>query len=122
MPNYITIDSGTTNTRICLVDNYKITDCLSYAVGAKNGTDELKKVIKDGINELLIKNKLSNKDIKRILASGMLTSELGLIHLPHINAPAGITELSENMYHIVLEDISLIPFSFIRGVKTTGRS
>lgn len=125
MAKYITIDTGTTNTRICLVENGRITDCVRYGVGAKNSLSNslvLKKTIKEGIEKLLENNAYSEKDIDRILASGMITSELGLVLLPHIPAPAGIKELKRNVYDTVLKDISHIPFSFVSGVKLNGSS
>ncbi len=120
MANYITIDSGTTNTRICLVKNGKIIDVQKFNVGARKviGNNEiLKQTIKQGINEILLKNKMSSKDIEKVLASGMITSEFGLVNLPHIETPAGAKDLNNNIKEMVLEDISAIPFVFISGVK-----
>ena len=51
------------------------------------------------------------------MASGMITSELGLCPLAHLEAPVGIDELHEGMYRTNLPEISSIPFAFIRGVK-----
>lgn len=48
----------------------------------------------------------------------MITSEFGLIKLDHIKTPAGIEELHNSMHKTVIEEISDIPFCFIRGVKT----
>ncbi len=120
MANYIAIDGGTTNTRINLVKDYKIADSLKFSVGAKNGS-ALKETVKKGIEEILEKNKMKEEKIEKILACGMITSEFGLVNLPHITAPAGLKELSENMFETTLE-ISKIPFAFVRGVKTSGES
>lgn len=120
MANYITIDSGTTNTRICLVKNGKIIGFQKFEVGARKvigNNDILKQTIKQGINEILKQNKMSSSDIEKILASGMITSEFGLVNLPHIETPAGAEELHNNINETVIEDISAIPFVFIRGVK-----
>jgi len=120
MANYITIDSGTTNTRICLVKNGKIIGFQKFEVGARKviGNNEiLKQTIKQGINEILKQNKMSSSDIEKILASGMITSEFGLVNLPHIETPAGAEDLHNNINETVIEDISAIPFVFIRGVK-----
>ena len=119
--SYITIDGGTTNTRISLVTDNIVLDTLKFGIGARNGIDnnsELKETIKNGITEILSKNNLLEKDIISIIASGMITSEFGLINLPHIKTPAGISELNSNIYKTSLEEISPIPFTFIRGVKT----
>ncbi len=125
MSNYITIDSGTTNTRICLVKNGKITDVQKFNVGAKKaiGNNEvLKQTIKQGIKEILEKNNMREDVIKRILASGMITSEFGLVNLPHMKTPIGVGDLNAMTHETVLEDISSIPFVFVRGVKCQTES
>lgn len=121
MSNYIAIDGGTTNTRISLVTDNKIVDVIKFNVGAGKGIENkniLRDTIKSGIDEILKKNNRQPSEIKRILASGMLTSEFGICKLEHIAAPAGIKELHSTMAEMVLDDISNIPFVFMRGVKT----
>ncbi len=123
MFNYITIDGGTTNTRINLVVNKRIIDTIKSSIGARNGIDgknALKETIKTNIAEILSRNNLTETDISRILASGMITSEFGLYELNHTIAPAGIEELHDNMAEVVFEDITTIPFVFISGIKMVG--
>ena len=123
MHNYITIDGGTTNTRINLVVNKKIIDTLKLSIGARNGiggNHEFKTALKSSIADILKKNGVTENDIHRILASGMITSEFGLYEVPHTIAPAGIEQLHNNMKEVLLSDISNIPFIFISGVKTEG--
>lgn len=123
MKTYIAIDGGTTNTRISLVKNREVVDTVKLSMGARtcieNG-DMLKTEIKRTI-ETLLKNHSEN-DVTCVLASGMITSEFGLCSLPHIETPAGINELHSSMHRTVLEDISPIPFVFIRGVKVPAES
>lgn len=121
MANYICIDGGTTNTRINLVCNKQVIDSAKFNVGARSGIDNkslLRTTIRDGITAILEKNNMKKEDIVRILASGMITCEFGLVELPHTVLPAGIDELHNVMHEVVLEDISDIPFVFMRGVKT----
>lgn len=121
MADYLTIDGGTTNTRIALVRENQITDRMKLHVGARKGMEDgnlLRETVKEGISEMLRRNGMETGEITRILASGMITSEFGLVNLPHMTAPVGVKELHETMYETVLEDISPIPFVFIRGVKT----
>lgn len=120
MPNYITVDVDTTNTRISLVKNNEIIETLKYSAGVKDGREALCAILKNGIAEILKKHNLTESDIEIVLASGMLTSELGLIELSHILLPAGIKELRENMYFTEFPEICAIPFGFIRGVKYRG--
>lgn len=123
MSLYITIDGGTTNTRISLVKDKKEIDTIKLNVGARANIENknlLKNEIKSAIEKILNGNDIVEKDVTRILASGMITSEFGLCSLEHIALPAGINDLHSSMKEIALKDISSIPFVFIRGVKTAA--
>ncbi|MDO5311108.1 MAG: 2-dehydro-3-deoxygalactonokinase, partial [Clostridia bacterium] len=121
MRNYITVDGGTTNTRLSLVRDRKVMRTVKLPLGAKAGIDNrdsYRAAVRDAISEL--RKDTGGEGIYRILASGMITSEFGLCNLPHISAPAGIAELHEGMYETVLADISDIPFVFIPGIRISG--
>ncbi|MBE6644490.1 MAG: hypothetical protein E7612_03815 [Ruminococcaceae bacterium] len=122
MKRYITVDCGTTNTRVFLVEVDKIVSHSSLSVGAKNCFEDrtsFTAVLKAEIDSLIKKNLLFEKDIEAIILSGMITSELGLCTVEHIKAPAGKAELNKGL---VLRDvgISSLPCYFIPGVKTNA--
>ena len=122
MKSYITIDGGTTNTRINLVRDGKIEKTIKKSIGARVGIENkeiLKSEIKKAVNEI---TKDQADRIDRILASGMITSEFGLYDLPLILAPAGIEHLHNGMKETVLPEITNIPFAFIPGVKISDGS
>jgi hypothetical protein len=121
MANYITIDGGTTNTRVNVVcDKTTVaTKKLGIGSGSKD-TEALKNAIQAAIAALLSENHLLEADIECILASGMITSEYGLCDLPHVSLPANTEKLHNAMHKTVIEDVSSIPFVFIRGVKKEG--
>ncbi len=117
---YLTVDGGTTNTRVSLVKNRQIIATKKINRGARAGIDDkdgLKTALRDTIAELLSNNGLTEKDVCRIIASGMITSEFGLYEIPHATAPIGIAELHDSMTEVTFPEISQIPFVFIRGVK-----
>lgn len=121
MANYITIDGGTSNTRINLVVKNDTVDRLTFHIGAKKGIDDkefLIQAIKQGIDTILKNNNMPESNIEKILASGMITSEFGLINLPHITAPVGIEELHNSLCETMITEISPIPFVFVPGVKS----
>lgn len=122
MSRYITIDCGTTNSRVRLVVDNRILGAIKIPVGARSGAERLKAEFTTAIEQLLCDRQLAEKDIERILASGMITSEYGLCPLEHIKTPAGLKELHETLFHTMLPEISSIPFTFIRGVKTDANS
>lgn len=123
----ITIDTGTTNTRVVLWKAYDAMDSVTAEVGVRNtvidGSNEaLKTTIGELIKKLLQANKLDLRDIDLIAASGMITSNVGLVEVPHISSPAGMDLLSENMVckrfpEIVDKDIWFVP-----GVKSISSS
>ena len=123
MKKYVTIDGGTTNTRASLVIGGDIQSTVKIPIGAKKsigGNEELKNALKAALDKLLSEAGYSISDIDAILASGMITSEFGLVDLPHITAPAGIAELARNMESILVPEVAEIPINFVRGVKTVG--
>ncbi len=123
MKRYITVDGGTTNTRVSLVENRKILETVRVPIGARAGMDDpaaLPVALRKAVSSLLHAHGLEEGDITRILASGMITSEFGLCPLPHLVSPAGIAELHATMHEVLLPEISSIPFVFVRGIKTVG--
>lgn len=123
MNNYITIDGGTTNTRVYLVRNGAIVIVENISIGSKDctkGNHVFKQGLKNVINSILAKYALKESDIECIIASGMITSEYGLSSLPHLVAPVGKKELHQGMTKQIFSEITPIPFFFIPGVKNQG--
>ena len=116
----ITIDGGTTNTRLTLIENGKITDRIKKKVGARDSLDgsPLKNAVRDGISELLGRNDLTESRVDAVVLSGMIGSASGLAEIPHITAPAGRKELSRALVQLNIPEICSVPLTFIPGVKT----
>lgn len=117
----ILIDCGTTNTRIRIVDKNlrKSISTLKLNVGVKNSAIEknnnnLKTAIEEGIHKILEKNFLKPNEIGYIIASGMITSNLGLKEVPHIVAPAKLDDFARS---IVKDRVAGIVCYFIPGLK-----
>lgn len=120
MKFYISIDGGTTNTRVSLVGDKKVIESKKIPIGSKDcidGNEKLKIAVKESISALLCEHGLTEADVTAIIASGMITCEYGLCELSHIQAPAGLKELHDGMKRVAIEEISSIPFYFIPGVK-----
>ena len=125
MKNYIVIDGGTTNTRICVVSGGELLSSLKLSIGARAALDNnalLVSEIKNGICEALKKAELSENEIECIIASGMITSASGLYELDHIELPANADILANNVARVSLPGVSNIPFVFIRGVKSQSEN
>lgn len=116
-------DCGTTNTRLYLIDDSgRHLFCGAKAIGSRNvaiaGTREvLSLAMAELYRQTLERFAIAPEAVRRIYASGMVTSAYGLKEVPHLTAPvsaqtlcAGITEL----YIQALErKVYLIP-----GVRT----
>ena len=122
MATYLTVDGGTTNTRLFLVIDGNIRDMIKLEIGARDEKVQLELALKNAISEMLVANELKEQDVTAVIASGMITSERGLMLLKHLTAPIGIDELHQGIYTTDLPNITSIPFAFIPGVKTNGES
>lgn len=124
MKKYVfTVDTGTTNTRVILWDeNRNALGTEKRQVGVRNtaidgNNDRLKTAVKSCLDTLLEANGLDYSRVKGIIASGMITSNVGLVEIPHLVAPVSIDDLAAGIQDVLLEDICPIPMSFIPGVK-----
>ncbi len=119
----IIIDCGTTNTRALLVDGQnRILAKESREIGVRNtaitgSREHLKEAVRQCVAGLLAQCGLTFGEIRDILASGMITSNVGLVEIPHLPAPAGKKELAQGMQKILLSEIAPIPICFVPGVK-----
>ena len=121
MSIYITIDGGTTNTRINLIKSGTIIDSIKLNIGAKSSIenkDSYKNEIKTAIERVLKNNHLCEEEISQIIASGMITSEFGLCNLEHIDVPAGISELHSN---VIKNQRAVKPAGFLAVVMPWGK-
>ncbi len=122
MAVYITVDGGTTNTRLYLVHGGAVVDSLKLSNGIKSGVDALKAALRIGISDILSKNSLAVCDVDCVIASGMITSEYGLCPLDHITMPASKRELHDSIFKASFDELPDIPWYFIRGVKSAGKN
>lgn len=122
----ILIDSGTTNSRLRLYDRKKsqILDSEKVRVGVRDtaisgDNHHLKSKLSEGIARLLTKNQLTPSDIGYIAASGMITSNLGIVEIPHVPSPAGIKDFARYAKVLKHDEFFNIPCFFIPGMKNS---
>lgn len=119
----ITIDTGTTNTRTILWDaNRNIIHTEKAAVGVRNtaidgNNSRLKAAVKGCLDALIEKSGIQYQDVARVIASGMITSNVGLVEIPHVTAPAGLEQLAAAAKAVELPDVCPLPIWFIPGIK-----
>lgn len=120
-----TIDCGTTNSRIYIVDeNGNVVGKATRKVGVRdtaiNGSNEvLKNGIKETYYQALADAGLKSDDMALVISSGMITSEIGLIEIPHLWAPSGMKDLADTILKVDDPNVVTIdrPIYFIRGIK-----
>ncbi len=123
----VTIDAGTTNTRVRLWRDKKIVAASSKAVGVRDiavtgdrGT--LMSAIKSMLESLFRQIGGVNRERYAIVASGMITAELGLHAVPHLTAPVSFADLAAGAVAHILPEIAPQPIWFIPGVKNAVAS
>ncbi|MFR4650085.1 MAG: 2-dehydro-3-deoxygalactonokinase [Megamonas funiformis] len=117
----ITIDTGTTNTRTRLWENFNCIGESNISIGVRNtaidgNNKKLIKAIRDTIYDVINK-KFTIDKIDLILASGMLTSNVGILEVPHENAPIRLENLSKSMVKETINEICTKPIWFVPGIK-----
>lgn len=122
---FAVIDCGTTNSRIFLLnEKFEIIKKGNKKIGVRDtaihGSNEVLKMgLKELMEDVVVSSGLKMQDIKFAITSGMITSEIGLLEIPHLWAPAGIDDLAGNIK--VVKDLDIfpldIPLYFIRGIK-----
>ncbi len=122
---YATIDCGTTNSRAYIVDGKgKIYGKSTMKIGVKDtaetGSKEpLREGVRQIIKEALASAGMKAADLQAVLSSGMITSEIGLVEIPHLSAPCGLEELAGNIVKTTDTEIieADIPVYFVPGIK-----
>jgi 2-dehydro-3-deoxygalactonokinase len=124
---FATIDCGTTNSRVYILNAaaeviHKGVKQVGVKDTAVNGSNE---ILKTGLKELFESTVreagLQLNDLKFAITSGMITSEIGLMEIPHFEAPAGIEELAAGVTPVRDQTIFPVdvPLLFIRGIKNS---
>ena len=120
--NIVTIDAGTTNTRSSLWQHGQMIAQSQVKVGVRdtaiNGNNNaLKQAVRDTIQGALAKAGVNPADVELALASGMITSAMGLIEIPHLQAPAGLMQLAQGMRSIAMPEVFPQPLWLIPGIR-----
>jgi 2-dehydro-3-deoxygalactonokinase len=119
----ITLDTGTTNTRVLLFDeNRNIVARRSSETGVRNtaidgNNSRLKSAVKSCLQGVLEDAEIGYDSVDLLVASGMITSNVGLVEVPHLTVPVGKAELAAGIRSQLLPEIAALPIAFIPGVK-----
>lgn len=121
----ITIDTGTTNTRVSVWKDNDIIAKSFQPVGVRDtaisgSKNTLINGVKVAIDDAMKQANISYNDPLILLSSGMITSNVGLYELAHQIAPAGITELAQGMVKVDMPEVAEQPIWFVPGVRNNA--
>ncbi len=117
-----TIDTGTTNTRACLWRDGQVVGEAAAATGVRDtattgSTARLKSGVARALADAAHAAGAEVRDVARIIASGMITSNIGLFEITHVLAPAGVAEFAAAMREATIAEVAAQPIWFVPGVK-----
>ena len=120
---YLVVDCGTTNLRVTLLnENKEKIDTVKAEGGVRHTSIDghngrLRTMLRESIETVLARYGYTAADVEKCVASGMITSALGLMEIPHVPAPAGAAELRAKVQEKVFEDVAPFPIAFIPGMR-----
>lgn len=122
---FITVDSGTTHSRVYVVaGDGKVLGRAQVKAGVRDtaitgSRETLQNGIRDAYHAALEHAGVSDSEVEFAVASGMITSEIGLMEIPHLWAPTDVDGLARNLTRV--HDTSVFPLDmpvyFVRGIK-----
>ncbi|WP_343619810.1 2-dehydro-3-deoxygalactonokinase, partial [Ralstonia sp.] len=120
--NILTIDTGTTNTRVTVWRDDVALCQAARQVGVRDtaitgNRTTLQRGVQDTIEAALQKAGFGMSQVDLVLASGMITSNVGLHEVPHLVAPAGLRDLAAGMVQATIPEVCPQPIWFVPGVR-----
>ena len=120
----LVIDGGTTNLRGTLLDaeTLEVLDTEKRDGGVRytaidGNNARLRSALADAVAALASADGGEEIELERTIAYGMITSNLGLCELPHLEAPASLEDLRNGMHAEEFPDIAPGAVEFIPGVR-----
>lgn len=120
MPPVLVVDSGTTTTRVRSIVDGKVVWTGAEEAGARDTaitgtTDKIREALHRLIGEA---REQSGATVEAVVCSGMITSNMGLLEVAHVPAPATRSDIADHVVRHDLPDVTDLPFLFVPGVKT----
>jgi 2-dehydro-3-deoxygalactonokinase len=117
----VALDGGTTNTRARLLHDGRVVATSRRGIGVRDAVTAqaarpLAAAVREVIRDVLAAAGGVRPDA--VVAAGMLSSEVGLVNVPHALAPAGPDELARGAVEFDLPEAGDRPILFLPGVRT----
>ena len=114
MKKIVTIDAGTSNLRIRIVEGKNIIFERKENYGVKIGKEKFENELYKLLKECIKENGIEKEEIECIIASGMITSALGLLEIEHLHVPVSLEKFSKNIKKIKFFEFEI---HLITGIK-----
>jgi 2-dehydro-3-deoxygalactonokinase len=120
----LAVDSGTSSTRVWLVEGREILAQADEYAGARDVARARERDASLPRISMLAGQALAEAgarwtDVEAVVAFGMITSELGLEEVPHLTAPVGFGELAAGLVTRRYEELP-VPVHLVPGVRSGG--
>ena len=120
---YLSMDMGTSSTRLWLNDGEKTIAEKRARFGAsfknQNGTDAFFEKVNSLIGSVLADASAQRCDVECMMVSGMGGSEMGICEIPHVSLPVDLYTLAGCVVDKDIPEIEGIRVRFVPGVKQT---
>jgi 2-dehydro-3-deoxygalactonokinase len=120
----IYVDMGTTNTRVWVLRGDEVLAFSARPFGVRDAaqagsTTALRSALGKLISEVRIEARKNSKSCEPIciVAAGMISSSLGLVEVPYVQAPAGLPEISAGIFYDRFTEVSDLPLLLAPGVR-----
>ncbi len=115
----LTIDGGTTNTRLYRMLDGEILDVTKLSIGIRDTlTPAGRNAYIAALTEEIARAAGKNPAPEAIVCAGMIGSATGLALCPHVRAPITFDELAGRLMPVSLPEVSPLPIWFVPGLKT----
>jgi 2-dehydro-3-deoxygalactonokinase len=121
----VAVDSGITSTRVWVLEHGEVKASSGGRGGARDvartkDRSELLGRVRGLADDALATAESSWEAVEAIVAFGMITSELGLEEVPHLEAPVSFSMLAEAMLERRYGDALPAPVHLVPGVRSGG--
>ena len=122
------VDMGTTHTRLTVVERSgKVVASAKGEFGVKDrAATGSRDILINGLNRLIQdiweREKIPPDRIEEMIGVGMITSDIGLVEIPHRVTPVTVEDLAAHVEEIPMPDIPVSPILLIPGIKNKVES
>ena len=119
------IDGATTNTRFSLLRDFTVVASVTKRIGASSTSDSARNsALEQAVGETIADMEAAHGcRIETVVASGMITSNVGLLEVPHMEAPVRLGGLAASIRPRMLPHVAPhATFYLVPGIKFSGKT